>query len=97
MTIDELVQLCREHGINRLAIDTLNKNIDFGKNYDCQKEAVERDLAKLKRYTKRFNEIEKTLTELLLQNKVVCVNCDEETETHTVCADCLTKIIKENK
>lgn len=27
----------------------------------------------------------------------VCVNCDEEKETHSICSDCLTKIINENK
>jgi len=27
----------------------------------------------------------------------VCVNCDQEKETHNICSDCLTKIINENK
>ena len=27
----------------------------------------------------------------------VCVNCDQEKETHSICSDCLTKIINENK
>lgn len=28
---------------------------------------------------------------------VVCVNCDQEKETHSICSDCLTQIINENK
>jgi hypothetical protein len=27
----------------------------------------------------------------------VCVNCDKEKETHSICMECLTKIINENK
>lgn len=27
----------------------------------------------------------------------VCVNCDQEKETHSICSECLTKIINENK
>lgn len=27
----------------------------------------------------------------------VCVNCDQEKETYSICSDCLTKILNENK
>lgn len=48
----------------------------------------------------RMDNVNKASDEVLhkpLVSVSVCVNCDQEKETHSICMDCLTKIINENK
>lgn len=41
--------------------------------------------------------IEKIIKMHESQKKEICVNCDEEKETYSICSDCLHKIVEENK
>lgn len=52
--------------------------------------------------------IEELITERIEENKVkkfsisdvissVCVSCDEEKQTHEICMECISKMIRENK
>ena len=35
--------------------------------------------------------------EVELPQQEICINCDEEKETHEICMDCISKLIKENQ
>jgi ribosomal protein L32 len=59
-------------------------------------------------WSKEENAVMTTIAEILEESKVkkfsisdvissVCVSCDEEKETHEICMDCISKMIKENK
>jgi ribosomal protein L32 len=40
---------------------------------------------------------EKKKKEAQLPQQEICINCDEQKETHKICMDCIGKIIKENQ
>jgi len=44
---------------------------------------------------KQAKEMHKKEMEQLPQQEI-CINCDEEKETHEICMDCISKLIKEN-
>ena len=46
---------------------------------------------------KQANNSDEQVLNILDVSLAVCVNCDEEKETHSICSDCLTKIINKNK
>lgn len=59
-------------------------------------------------WSKEENAVMTTIAEILEESKVkkfsisdvissVCVSCDEEKETHEICMDCISKMIRENK
>jgi len=59
-------------------------------------------------WSKEENAVMTTIAEIIEETKVkkfsisdvissVCVSCDEEKETHEICMDCISKMIRENK
>jgi len=48
-----------------------------------------------KNNSQRFDEFMDIVKQLPQQE--ICINCDEEKETHEICMDCISKLIKENQ
>ena len=47
-----------------------------------------------KNNSQRFDEFMDIVKQLPKQE--ICISCDEEKETHEICMDCISKLIKEN-
>jgi hypothetical protein len=65
------------------------KDINYWKN-NCEEDYMTTPISVL-RY---ISELEKLVA---LPKKEICIDCDEEKETHEICMDCIGKMIKENQ
>jgi len=51
----------------------------------------------MRSYIKSAIKEELNLFGLPIEEKEICVCCDKEKEVHSLCGDCLTSIVNENK
>jgi len=91
--LDEILEEAKE--MHRLEIEEAQSyaisNADNDNGYfDCDKYYQETFVSGMSEKPNNHIEVE-------LPQQEICINCDEEKETHEICMDCISKLIKENQ